>query len=230
MLDLGTSEGRIIAAAMRLAGERPWQEISLRQIAEAAGMTLAGLSEIYKSKGEILRAFVRQVDREVLTKAPAPRDGESARDALFEVVMARFDVLDPYRAALRSIADSGEVELALLKPMCSSQAWMLEAAGIDAEGPAGAIRTAGLASVYASVFRTWLDDDDPGLARTMAVLDRRLRRGETVMQGMDGVIGAARRVKSMLRSAMASRSERTSSGSEGAGDVPDPGGQSAPAG
>ncbi len=205
MLDLGTSEGRIISAALRLAGERPWQEISLRQIADAAGMTLAGLSDSFRSKGEILQAFVREVDREVLSKAPAPREGESHRDALFEVLMARFDILDPYKSALRSISESGEVELALIKPMCASQAWMLEAAGIDADGPAGALRTAGLASVYASVFRTWLEDDDPGLARTMAVLDRRLRRGESVMEGMDGVIGAARRVKGMLRSAFASR-------------------------
>jgi hypothetical protein len=29
----------------------------------------------------------------------------------------------------------------------------------------------------ASVVRTWLDDDDPGLARTMAALDRGLARG-----------------------------------------------------
>ena len=55
---------------------------------------------------------------------------------------------------------------------------MLHAAGIGTDGVEGGLKVAGLASVYASVFRTWLDDDDPGLARTMAALDRRLRRGE----------------------------------------------------
>ena len=34
-----------------------------------------------------------------------------------------------------------------------------------------------LALLYASVLRTWLDDDDPGLARTLAALDRGLARG-----------------------------------------------------
>lgn len=208
MIDLGTSEGRIIAAALRLAGDKPWQEVSLRQIAEAAGLTLAGLSETYNSKSAILRDFVRQVDKEVLARAPGPREGESKRDALFEVIMARFDVLEPHRSALRSMVASGELELAMIKPLFASQAWMLQAAGIDAEGPAGALRTAGLASAYASVFRTWLEDDDPGLARTMAVLDRRLRSGESVMSGIDSAIGAARRVKDMMRSGFSTSRQR----------------------
>ncbi|HEX2257777.1 MAG TPA: TetR/AcrR family transcriptional regulator, partial [Afifellaceae bacterium] len=39
-------------------------------------------------------------------------------------------------------------------------------------------RAQGLALVWARVMRVWLDDDDPGLARTMAALDRRLREAE----------------------------------------------------
>ena len=35
-----------------------------------------------------------------------------------------------------------------------------------------------LASIYARVFRIWLDDDTPSLDRTMAALDRRLKAGE----------------------------------------------------
>jgi hypothetical protein len=55
--------------------------------------------------------------------------------------------------------------------------WMLTAADISAAGPQGIMRGQGLALLYASVLRTWLDDDDPGLARTMAALDRALARG-----------------------------------------------------
>ena len=62
---------------------------------------------------------------------------------------------------------------------------MLRAAGIRSEGPDGQLRAAGLGTVYASVYRTWLGDDDPGLAKTMAALDRRLRRGERTLQSLD---------------------------------------------
>jgi hypothetical protein len=36
----------------------------------------------------------------------------------------------------------------------------------------------GLAALFGRVLRTWIDDDDPGLARTMAALDRSLARGQ----------------------------------------------------
>ena len=48
-----------------------------------------------------------------------------------------------------------------------------------------ALRVAGLGLTYASVFRTWLEDDDAGLARTMAALDRRLRRGQQTLDGLE---------------------------------------------
>src|SRR5207244_3669288 len=59
-----------------------------------------------------------------------------------------------------------------------SQTWMMTAAGIDAAGPRGMIRAQGLAGLFASVLRTWVDDEDEGLARTMAALDRALARGQ----------------------------------------------------
>lgn len=233
MIDMGSAEGRVISAALRIAAERPWQDVSLRQIGEAAGMNLAELSDLFSSKAEILSAFVRHVDKEVLANAPAPQEGEARRDALFEVIMARFDVLEPHKTALRSIAGSGEIEFSMIRPVLASQAWMLQAAGIDSDGPAGALRTAGLASAYASVFRTWLEDDDPGLARTMAVLDRRLRSGESVMSGLDGALDAARRLKDVLRSGLRrSRSRGSAQGGDEFGDpapAPPPAGEPGPA-
>ena len=55
------------------------------------------------------------------------------------------------------------------------------------DGATGGLRVTGLATVYASVFRTWLQDDDPGQARTMAALDRRLRRGERTLRNVEDV-------------------------------------------
>ena len=221
MLDMGTNEGRIISAALRLAGERPWSEVSLREIAEAAGVNLAGLSESFSSKSEILGAFVKHVDNAVLAIAPVPQPGESQRDALFEVIMARVEALASYKSAIDSIVKSGEAELRMLRPLLASQAWMLQAAGIDSGGPAGALRTAGLVSVYAAVLRVWLEDDDPGLARTMAALDRKLRHGESVMSALDGALGAARRVKDMLRSGRdrSGADKAASEGDEFSGDA-----------
>jgi ubiquinone biosynthesis protein COQ9 len=186
MLDLSTSKGRIVAAALRLAGERPWADVTLTDIAKAADVNLAEVRRDFNSKAEILAAFVRAVDDEVLARAPKRAAGQSARDALFDVVMRRFDVMAPYRTALNSIASTWTLDPALLRALAQSPAWMLRAADIKAEGFDGQLRATGLGAVYASVFRTWLKDDDPGLARTMAALDRRLRRGEETLNAIDG--------------------------------------------
>jgi hypothetical protein len=88
---------------------------------------------------------------------------------------------------------------------------MLEAAGISTDGAAGAMRVAGLGMAYAWVFRTWLEDDDPGLAKTMAALDRRLRRGERALGSIEHLNTALSRFAAALgelrRSAAGGRSK-----------------------
>jgi AcrR family transcriptional regulator len=187
MLDPAIPRNAFIAAALRLAAERPWADVTLVDIAESAGMTLTALKKEFASKGEIIAAFASEVDDEVLARAPKRTPEQPARDTLFEVIMCRFDILTPYRRALQSIVASGLGDPAHVRPVLVSQRWMLEAAGVNTAGLEGGIKVAGLATVYASVFRTWLSDDDPGQARTMAALDRRLRRGERTLTRIDEV-------------------------------------------
>lgn len=225
MLDVTTVEGRMAAAAMRLAAERPWGALTLRDIADAAGLTLADLRGSVDSKAAVLAAFQRAVDDHVLRTAPRPDPAEPARDRLFEVIMCRLDALAHYKAALKSVAADVAAEPVLIRTSLTSQAWMLQAAGINPEGIGGGIRTMGLAALYAQVLRVWLEDDDPGLARTMAALDRRLRRGEQALGNLDGVLREARRVAKTLGdvlSGVRSRSAQTSAAAEGEAAEPPP--------
>jgi hypothetical protein len=64
----------------------------------------------------------------------------------------------------------------------NSQRFMLASAGISTEGPLGLLKLQGAAIVFGNTLQTWLADDDPALAKTMARLDRELRRGERVIQ------------------------------------------------
>jgi hypothetical protein len=54
---------------------------------------------------------------------------------------------------------------------------MLEAAGIESEGPVGAVKVQGLVLLWGRVLRTWFHDDEIGLSKTMALLDKELERG-----------------------------------------------------
>jgi AcrR family transcriptional regulator len=202
MLDTTTPRGRIIAAALRLAETRGWRELSLGEIAGEAGIPLAELRGTFQSKGQILTAFSRAVDQAVLEKFAKP-GADVARDRLFDVLITRFEIMQPYKAAIRRIrADLGSSfgeALAQLRPALKSQYWMLAAAGISGEGGRGLLRVQGLLAIYTRVFPIWLEDGDPGLARTMAALDRRLRRGEAVLRGVerlrDGFEGVSRALR-----------------------------------
>ena len=98
------------------------------------------------------------------------------------MLMRRLEKLAPHRQAVRSLLRSASrnapLAFALNGLAVRSQKWMLAAAGINAPGPRGALRAQGLALLFSSVLRTWVRDDDPGLARTMAALDRALARGQ----------------------------------------------------
>ena len=221
MLDQLTTKGRLVSAAMRLAAERPWREVSLTDIAEAAGVSLVDVRNELPGKGDILAAFIRMVDDAVLDRAPKRSGTESPRDALFEVIMSRFDVLAAYKPALKSIAASWQLDPDVTRAVARSQRWMLRAAGISADGVEGHLRAAGLGTVYASVYRTWLDDDDPGHAKTMAALDRRLRRGEEVLKSVDGVFGKLSSFARSCRDAAKKRSGPSSASSEPGTDTAD---------
>ena len=67
-------------------------------------MTLAEFRDLFPSKGAILGAFSRMIDRQVLEGTSDDLAGEPARERLFDVFMRRIDALTPYKAALRRIA------------------------------------------------------------------------------------------------------------------------------
>lgn len=205
MIDVTTPKGQIIKAALDLAAERPWRDVTLREIGERAGLGLVGLREHVHTKGDVLALIARAVDDEVLRTMPPAETADGKRDRLFEVLMARFDVLAPYKQAIRSIVADATTEPAAIRAMLASQSWMLQAAGIDSGGLDGGAKVAGLTSVYASVLKTWLEDDDPGLARTMAVLDRRLRRGERTIGAIEDAGRTVRRIGEGLAAMFANR-------------------------
>jgi AcrR family transcriptional regulator len=185
MIDQSTLKGRILAAALVCASKKSWAEVTLLDIAEAAGLLLADLRGQFDTKDSIIAGLLRAVDDEVLKRAPKRAEGQEPRDVLFDILMTRFDVLAPHKAALKSVHASGPADFTLARPFLSSMHWMLQAAGIGTDGVGGGLRVSGLAMVYGSVFRVWLEDDDAGLARTMAALDRRLRRGERTVRNVE---------------------------------------------
>jgi AcrR family transcriptional regulator len=173
---------RIIDAFMSLLAEKSIEKIGFAEISNQAGVSLSALRGHFGTTLAILAAQMKEIDRQVLAGIDADMAEEPPRERLFDVLMRRLEVLEPHKAAVRSLARSAArnpgLAFALNGLAVRSQQWMLTAADIGASGPRGMVRAQGLALLFASVLRIWVHDDDPGHARTMAALDRALARGQ----------------------------------------------------
>jgi AcrR family transcriptional regulator len=186
-----TDREKIVAAFLSLLADKPIEKIAFADIAASAGVSLATLRGEFASKLAILAAFLKEMDRKVLAGGEADTAEEPARERLFDVLMRRLEALTPHRDAIRSLMRSARrhpgLAFALNGFAVNSAQWMLAAAGIPASGPRGMVRAQGLALLYARVLRTFVHDEDAGLARTMAALDRALARGQRLAGLLDEV-------------------------------------------
>jgi AcrR family transcriptional regulator len=163
-------------AAVMLAADRPWSEISLRDISRAAGLSFADLYAKCPGKSALMDKLSRRLDRIALVSADED-DSAEVSDRLFEAVMARLEAMQPDRAALIAIAQAeGGVAIAPRLPRTAKA--LLEAAGIDTDGPRGAVRIVAMTGVWARVLQVWRDDEG-ALNRTMAEIDKRLKQMNT---------------------------------------------------
>ncbi len=202
--------GKIVDALMKLAGERRFEDISIRDICAAAGLTLADFRDCFPSKGAVLAGFSRRIDRAVLSQDAAELADESPRERLFDILMRRIEAMAPYREGLREttawLRREPTAALAMNSVVLSSMRFMLEAAGVElGQGAAGAVKLQGLALAWARIVGVWLEDDDPGLSKTMAELDRELSRGERAVAGVDQLNGLAQPFRAFAEAAFDAR-------------------------
>jgi len=193
-----TTRDACLRSFLALLAERPFARIALGDVAEHCGVSLAQMRASFASPLDLLAAFFRATDRHVLSEGGPDAEelaGEGPKERLFEVLMRRLDALEPHKEAVRSLRRSARLDpllaLHLLRLSEGSQRWMLASAGIDCTGLAGSIRAKGLAVLFARVLGVWLEDEDPGLARTMAALDQELARGAKLLGMLDDVASIA---------------------------------------
>jgi AcrR family transcriptional regulator len=177
MSDLLTSPSqdildRAAEAALVLAEDRPWGEITLRDIAKAAGVSFAELYAKAPGKTALIWRLSRRFDREALALSEA-EDAPDPHDRLFEAVMARLETMAPHKTVLVAIARAEPAALAPRLPWTAKA--LLEAAGIDTGGRRGALRVAAMTAVWVRTLQVWRDDEG-ALNRTMAEIDKRLRQ------------------------------------------------------
>lgn len=175
----------MVDAALALVDERSWSRLTMAEVADYAGVSLVDAYEAFPTKLALLAGLVTGTDREML-RGGATESLDSPRDRLFDLLMRRFDSLQARRSGLtaliRQLPRDPIAALTIAVALGNSLAWILEAAGVSAQGPMGMLRIKGLGLVYLNALRVWMQDDSPDMARTMAAVDKGLSRAERAAQ------------------------------------------------
>ncbi|MTI43637.1 TetR family transcriptional regulator [Roseibium hamelinense] len=184
---------KIMKTFQELVAENGYSEVSLVQLAEAADVKLSVLRESYDSKIDLVKAFSREIDSAVLDERDDDMGDQPARDRLFDVLMTRIDHLAPHKPFVRALYEAARTDPVLALEFnaiaVKSQAWMLDAAGVELGGLKRAATVQGLAIAFARVVETWLGEDDEGMPRTMSKLDKELDEGVSWMKRLDRLDG-----------------------------------------
>ena len=164
---------------MGLIASRGWRSVSLAAVAEETGLTVLQVYRVFPSRAAILCGFFRRIDEAALAAPVEAEVGERPRDRVFDLLMRRFDALQPYRGPLlalrRDLPFDPVSALAAGAALLCSMRITLETAGIACDGIGGVLAVKLVAAAYLFALQTWVRDESPDLAPTMAVLDRRMR-------------------------------------------------------
>lgn len=152
------------------------------RVAERAEVPLSEVYREFPSQDRLLAALSRRIDEAMLEADRAELAELPPRDRVFELIMHRFEAMQPFRGGLERLARAARRDPALLLGTACrlerSLIWLQTAAGLDASGLRARLARRALSLVYLRALQVWFDDPGLDMAKTMAELDKLLRRAE----------------------------------------------------
>lgn len=173
------------AAFTRIASDG-WTRLSVAAVARDAGLDLARTRIRFPDRCALLCRFGSLADQQAVTglMQDAP-----VRDALFDMLMRRIDLLQANRAGmlalLKALPFDPPAAALLGASSLRSMAFLLSAAGVES-GFLGVFRAQALLAVWLWTVRAWQRDETEDLAPTMAALDQALGRAEQAESWLQG--------------------------------------------
>jgi len=170
---------KLCEAALRLAAKKSWNTLTLEQIASAAKISRAQLQKIISEKNKLLPLIVDFIGERTAAGVGKINPREAAHDRLFQVMMARFDVLQDYRAGILSLFEEFRRDPSLarliLPAQIQSMQTALKIAHLELSGITSQLSAFGLLAVYYRALWCWKKDQTQDMSRTMAALAQGLR-------------------------------------------------------
>ena len=184
MANDGAAGPDLLAAAFALIGDEGWRGFSFAALARRTGVSRVDIYRQFRSRDALLRALNRRGDEAMLAVDEAELAGLPPRDRVFELLMRRLEALVPYRAGLARLARDARADpCVILLTACRlerSLMWLQDVAGLRRHGLRASLARRALGMAYARTVQVWFEDEGADFGRTMAELDKQLRRIQNV--------------------------------------------------
>ena len=175
---------KICEAAFRLIAQNGWNKLSVGSVFKAAKIPPAQFLKQFADKNALLPLLLDYISRESFARCDEALASSSMHDRIFDVLMARFDVLQQNRKAVLSVFESARRNSKMALVLASAQ---IDAMKRTSKLIAGTKHTKcadmkpiGLWVIFLAAFRVWQSDETLDMSKTMAALDKYLRYAERV--------------------------------------------------
>tara|TARA_B100000579_G_scaffold399463_1_gene380428 strand:+ start:92 stop:637 length:546 start_codon:yes stop_codon:yes gene_type:complete len=170
-------EKKIAQQTLDILKKKSWSNFSIDQVLK----NTKNKRNYIKSKFELLKLINRYVD-DILIKKMRSLENSSTKDMLFEVIMARFDILEKNRKSFLEIykflKKNPQYFIKLIPSFLESMIISAELSKYNVNGLKGTIKLKGLMIVYFFTFFQWINDKSSSLEKTMTALDKNLDQAE----------------------------------------------------
>lgn len=167
-------------AALARAASGGWRSVTIHDLAETAGRPLTDF--VHATPGDAIDCVEERFDRSAAEGLGRLDPTVNVRDRLFDLAMRRFEAMEPHRIAVLSFEGALTGDPVLLAAAhqrgVRTARWLLALAGVEADGVTGAARAQGLAVILNQARTAWRGETSADFAKTMAALDKALRRAE----------------------------------------------------
>ncbi len=170
-------EKKIAQQTLNILKKKSWNAFSLELILKNVKVKRAYI----ETKFDLLKPISKYIDNLLIDKTKS-LETSSSKDMLFEVLMARFDILEENRKAFLEIykilKKNPQQFIKLLPTFLESMIITAELSKYKVNGLKGGIRLKGLMLIYFITFFQWVNDKNSSLEKTMTALDKNLDQAE----------------------------------------------------
>lgn len=154
----------LLRACLELIGTRPWDEVSMADVARAAGSSKPLLYHYFSTKSELYLAAVRTAADELRT-ASTPSPGLTPYRALHEALVAHVEWIDGNAGAYRAVLQGGlsadpDVQAIIEESRADVVARLAQGFGLRRVSPTQRTVMRGWVGFLEGACLDWLDSSD----------------------------------------------------------------------